>query len=427
MKIGIIGAGITGLGLAYFMKDTKHEFTVIEKRDKPGGELMNTDFVEGFTFNTGGEHLLWSKYKDILDIFVKVMGKENLYKRTRYAKNFYKGKIIKYPFESGIGKLNKEDRFEFLRDFIEAKMMKGQFREPKNVVEWFYQYFGKSLSDKYLIPVNRTWWNIDPKELSVKLVERIPQPTIDEMIKSTLDMEVTGLKAQATFYYPKEGGSQTIADGLFSEVCDFGEYIFNEKVTEIRKKGNKWVVKTDKDYYKFDKLISTIPLPLLPSVIGTSKDIEEKIGKLKVNSLYTILIALKKPTMKRVSWINFGDFITRASFPANYSPHNVPKGRGMITTEITFRDKKPKNVEKRAVNILVKNGIIKEKDIMFTKLKKNKFAYIVPDNFYYKNIEKIRSYYQRKGLILAGRFGYFEYINIDKCMLSAKEIVEGLK
>ena len=64
-KIAIIGAGVSGLSAAHFLKD-KYEVTVFEKEDRPGG-LIKCRRVNGSLFHTCGGHVFNSKRQDVLD------------------------------------------------------------------------------------------------------------------------------------------------------------------------------------------------------------------------------------------------------------------------------------------------------------------------------------------------------------------------
>ena len=53
--------------------------------------------------------------------------------------------------------------------------------------------------------------------------------------------------------------------------------------------------------------------------------------------------------------------------------------------------------------------------------------FIVYDMNYEHNVSVVREYLQRKGIILAGRFAKFEYMNMDACVRNAIEVAKMLK
>ena len=51
-KIVIIGAGISGLTIAYLLNKLGYDITVLEKKKEPGGSI-ETSFEKGFLFDRG--------------------------------------------------------------------------------------------------------------------------------------------------------------------------------------------------------------------------------------------------------------------------------------------------------------------------------------------------------------------------------------
>ena len=66
-KVAIIGAGISGMSSAHFLKEKK-DVTVFEKESRPGG-LIKCRRVNGSLFHTCGGHVFNSIRQDVLDWF----------------------------------------------------------------------------------------------------------------------------------------------------------------------------------------------------------------------------------------------------------------------------------------------------------------------------------------------------------------------
>ncbi len=96
MKIGILGGGLAGLALRYFIK---HDTEILEKEAECGG-LCRSIQENGFIFDQGG-HLLFSKNKGVLGVLRKILG-NNVEKRRRNNKVYYDKRFLKYPFENGL-------------------------------------------------------------------------------------------------------------------------------------------------------------------------------------------------------------------------------------------------------------------------------------------------------------------------------------
>ena len=138
MKLGVLGGGISGLSL---VANLKADAEILEKADECGG-LCSSIVEDGYTFDAAGPHILFSKNKDVLAYMVSVLG-ENVEKKRRENKIWFKGHLVKYPFENGLSDLPKDDCFECIRDYLQNPWTKA----PTNLAEWSYATFGASISD----------------------------------------------------------------------------------------------------------------------------------------------------------------------------------------------------------------------------------------------------------------------------------------
>src|SRR3978361_2319203 len=75
-KIVIIGAGPTGLGAGYRLKELGHDnFQIYERSGQIGGLASSFTDAAGFTWDIGG-HVMFSHYKYYDDVFDKLMGSD---------------------------------------------------------------------------------------------------------------------------------------------------------------------------------------------------------------------------------------------------------------------------------------------------------------------------------------------------------------
>ena len=179
MKIGILGGGLAGLSLGYFLHQKDYDFLILERNPETSG-LLKSIQIEGFTFDVGGSHIIFSKDKEILNFMVSLLG-DNVIRNRRNTKILYKGHYVKYPFENGLADLPKRDNFECLYYFVQNLIAKekGLLKPPTNMKEWFYYTFGKGIAEKYLIPYNEKIWKFDSAFMDTQMVERIPKQNIN--------------------------------------------------------------------------------------------------------------------------------------------------------------------------------------------------------------------------------------------------------
>src|SRR5207253_65266 len=111
--LGILGGGISGVALAAHLGD---DVDVLEKREKIGG-LCATVIEDGFTFDAAGPHIMFSKNKEVLNLMISVLG-DNVHQRRRENRIWFRGRLVKYPFENDLASLSKEDNFDCIYGYL---------------------------------------------------------------------------------------------------------------------------------------------------------------------------------------------------------------------------------------------------------------------------------------------------------------------
>ena len=432
-QIGILGGGLTGLTLAYLLKSRGYSVEVLEKENECGG-LMRSIQEDGFTFDIGGSHIIFSKDKDILNFMLSFLN-GNYVQRRRNTKILYKGRFVKYPFENGLSDLTKEDNFECLYYYIQnlIKKEKGELKPPTNLKEWCYHMFGKGIAEKYLIPYNEKIWKYPLEKISLEWVERIPKPPVEDIIKSALGILTEGYTHQLYFYYPKRGGIQSLIKALEFRVGK--EILTNFNVKCIKKEDGKWIVSNGRSEKVYDHIISTMPIQdLINALKDISKEVKNASNDLKYNSLITVMIGLDVPKLNDFSWLYIPDKSVlphRVSFPSNYSPYVAPDGKSSVLAEITFRDgdeiskMKLSEVVEKTVEDLHELNIINKNDVCYVNAIKLKYGYVINDLSYKSNIQTVMTYLRSINIHSVGRFGEFKYLNMDGCIKRAFEFVKS--
>ncbi len=407
---------------------------VLEKEPKIGG-LCKSETRNGFTFDCGGSHIIFSRDGEVLSFMQNVLEKNREF-RNRNTKIFYKGQYIKYPFENGLSALPKEDLFFCINEYIKnlIAVEKGIVPEPKNFKDWIYCTFGKGIAECYLVPYNEKIWNYPADKMSKHWMDgRVPRPPVEDIIKSAIGIETEGYTHQAVFSYPVDGGIESLIHAIAEPTADSIKTNFT--VTSVMNTGDGWTVSNGREIISADRVISTLPLQTLLPMLHVPAPIREACDALRYNSIACVSVGFKG-TVPDISWMyvpedKWGAF-NRLSFPSNFSSRVAPEGCSAVLAEITFNEgddiSKLSDAEliSHTVDGLVKMGILPSKDVVVhTAVDRFKFAYVVYDLEYQKNIKIVREYLEGTlSVDLVGRFSEFEYINMDGCIRSAMNFVE---
>ena len=434
MKIIILGAGISGVSLAYFLQKFTEvkEITIIEKEKIPGG-LLRSFNCNGIAYDIG-PHIIFSKHKDILEKNINILGK-NVTKIRRSNKIIYKNRYIKYPFENELSKLPKDKLDYCLHTFLNNPFENYDY---DNMLQFFLKIFGEGITKTYLEPYNQKIWKFEPSFMDTQMVERIPKPPKIDIINSAKGKNTEGYKHQLFFHYPKKNGIQALFDAYYNQLNKKKtKVLLNEKIRSVSSNNKTTIIKTSKKIYKCDQLISTIPLNELCNITKKIPNtVLEKSKNLKYNSIIIALVNVKG----NVAGNNFAFMVPQKDIifhrlskldflGKNYSKRNSTT----FLIEITF---KQTDIISKLTNLEIQSKIYQglkklkfcktKSDINFTEIKKFKYAYVIYDLNHRKNVDHILKYFKSINILNAGRLGSWEYLNSDQVIFQSKELVKKL-
>lgn len=430
MKIGILGGGIAGVSLSIFLKD-KYQTTILEKSNNLGG-LARSYKYKGFYYDIG-PHIIFSNNSEILKFMLEV-GKDNLKNYKRSNQIWIDGKLIKYPFENFLGLLNKDDNKNCLNDFL---LNPYKNLTPQNMHQFFLKKFGYGISEKYLLPYNRKIWKFDPSFLDLQMVNRIPDPPPQDVIRGSKSDFVEGYTHQLSFYYPKSGGIGSFYRKLFKKIPQPSIFLKNHKVIKIKKLKNKWLVKCEnEENYEFDKIINCMPIHefIRALSINKPKNIIKSLNQLRFNSMYVGIIIFKEDNLGENFSLNIPDpnIIFHRISKLNFIGENNPQNQSAFLFEITYSKNTPLsqmnklNIKQKVIDGFEKMGIAKTSSFIGFQVRNIEKAYVVYDLNHRKNVDNVLNFLKENDILSCGRFAEFEYMNMDHVIQSAQKTAEKL-
>lgn len=434
MKIIILGAGLSGLSTAFFLQDEEKidNITLLEMENTTGG-LCRSIKKENYIYDIG-PHILFSKDKEMLNLMLSVLdeGKNDL---VRSNQILYKGIRVQYPFENDLSKLPASDLSYCINAFNHNPY---ENYDSTNMIQFFLKTFGEGITNCYLRPYNEKIWKYDPSFMNTSMVDRIPKPTQEEIRRSAAGETIQGYLHQLYFSFPKNGGIQAVPDGFLNRLNNKCNVYTNSKVTYIKKTSNGFEVVAGDKVYNGDLLISTIPVQELTCCYnGSTEELKRYVNDLRYNSIkilfaklpydlcgnnFAFMIPDKDVIFHRISKM---DFLGQAYH------HKPDEATYMI--EITYR----KNDQFDCMSLdelkdsvsdgLVRIGFAKLKDdVEFIDVSDYQYAYVIYDINHTDNMSYIRDFYNKEGIYLNGRFGNFEYWNMDRILRESLNLKEKI-
>lgn len=430
MKIAIIGAGVSGLAAARFLDEFGFDVEIFEAAPGPQAGLLETRDVDGYAFDVGGGHIIYSK-DPWFGSFLKELYPDNaLVELERRTKIFYKDRFVKYPFENGLSDLPIEANYECLLGFIKAYMEKPGKEVPKNFRDWIFYRMGEGIAKHFMLPYNEKIWNSDLSDMGVEWVAgRVPEAPIEDIVRSSLGGESEGYTHQSVFQYPLNNGIQDLASRLSLPIRHKIHY--NHEVKRIRKNKSSGF---DVDGAPFDQVVMTLPLDQTPKVVEGMPEASARAAEsLEFISVTSFLFGMEEEDSRPYSWIYLpfpeDGPANRITYLSNYSPNNAPAGKASILAEVTHKGqlKVNREYEESLKQYLIKTGFLHKDRVTVQAHGTIKHAYIYFDLDFSNKRNQALEGLKSMGLHPLGRFGRYNYHNIDHCMIDAKHLAEKIQ
>ena len=439
-RIIIIGAGPTGLGAAYRLKELGYENWVIyEKENYIGGLSSSFKDEKGFTWDIGG-HVMFSHNEYFNKLADRLMGADFIaHERESWIR--MKGRWIPYPFQNNIRYLPNEMIHQCLQGLTIAQ---NDNRQISNFEDWIYKTFGKGMAKIFMIPYNTRVWKTPLKQMSYDwIAERISIVSI-ERIKQNITQKLDDIDwgPNNRFKFPLYGGT----GGFFNKFIPFVQNRINYKRKLINIDiDSKQVILNDGGKDRYDMLINTAPLDIFVQMLTSKKGdttfLQKTSEQLKRTGVYVVGIGLIKKTEGTRCWVYFPEEdipFYRMTYFSNYSPNNVPDGAihtySSLMCETSFTEKNSPSetdIVNSTINGLVKAGILSDDDkgsIISTWLKKVDYAYPVPTLGRDYCLREIQLFLESNNIYSRGRFGAWKYEigNMDHSTMMGIEIVNRI-
>jgi protoporphyrinogen oxidase len=425
--LGILGAGASGLSLALL---TDLDFVLIEASPRAGGHAVSTS-VDGWVFDRG-PHIMFSRNALLLDCMVGSLG-DNVHRCRRNNRVAVAGVLARYPIENDLAALPLPLRAEAVISLMRAQSLP---HEPSNLAEWFAANFGEVLVSTYFRPYNEKIWNVPLEQLSMSWADRIPRPPLEDVIRGALGEASEGYLHQLYYSYPLRGGYGAIMDAWAAGV-PAERMALGSTVTGLRPSPRGVTVETSGQELQFEKVVSTLPLPdLVRLVPDIPASVAAAVSRLVVNPMIVATLGFRgeDPNQCTAVYIPDDDYlVNRISYPAIFSPHNAPPGCFSVQAEITTTPGSEllgwndDSVVNHVLDGLRKRSLVPDDaQLVFKDVQRFRYAYVVYTQGYERDLQVATDWFASRGIILHGRFGAHQYVNVDGCLGGSIELARRL-
>ena len=415
IKYLIIGAGISGLTFANYIKDDN--YAILEKESEVGGycrTIKRGDFIWDYA-----GHFFHFKTDEFKKIFIDNVNPEDIIYKDKCTKILYKNSLIDYPFQTNIHELEKEEFIDCLYDLFN----KEEKDNYDNFLDMLYGKFGKSIVEKFLKPYNEKLYACDLKKLDKEAMGRFfPYADLKQIINNMKNNKDSSYNN--TFLYPKNGAGSFI-DILYNKL-DKNKVLLDTTITSIDLK-NKIVTTNAGDKYKFEYLINTAPLNHFLELFG-DEEFERLKDELSYNKVLVFNLGFnKKSKFTKEHWMYIPDKKCNY-YRIGFYDNILDSEKLSMYIEIGYDKNADINV-KEQLRLTLEN--LKKQNIIDDTMKLEEYVSIIMDPAYvhingitYEKILKLKQYLSQTNIYTIGRYGGWTYCSMEDCMIEAKNLCE---
>jgi protoporphyrinogen oxidase len=435
-RIAILGGGAAGLAAGYYAARKGFDFRIFEAEDRPGG-MCRTRSIDGFHFDMGAHRFhdqdaaLTADMRDLL--------KDRLSMIEVGSQIYSEGRLIDFPLSP----------FNLIRNIGLTEAVKAGFhligsrltrrRSGLNDFESHAIYkYGRPIAERFLLNYSEKLWGLPCSRLSLSVSgKRLKGLSLTLFLMEAFTSSRAKTRhLDGAFYYPRTGFGD-IVDGLVGAIGS-GRVATGKRVTAVSHRDGRIrsVELNGRETAAADRFVSTLPLPLLVSLLDPPcpPEIAALAGGLAYRGMILVMLLLDRESVTSGGTVYFPDPefpFNRISEPRNRSPHMAPAGRTSLLAEIPCGGRgepcgtEPGEWVPRVVEKLVQIGWIRESEIIGTAADRLDHAYPILEIGHEEKVGRILEYLSSfRNLRLIGRNSLFKYTHFHNMMRQGRVLME---
>jgi protoporphyrinogen oxidase len=419
----VVGGGLAGLSAA---RELGRDFVLLEAEDRLGG-LCRTEQAGGFSFDWTG-HWLHARDPQMRELIAKQWLAGNLLEVQRRALIYSEGVWTKFPYQFNLHGLPAQTVADCIIGFVQAP----QDRELRNAADYILRHLGKGFAEHFMFPYNEKLYTVRCEELSPEWGGRfIPRPSLEDVVRGALGLAREEAGYNATFWYPKSGGIESLVRGLAAEVRALpGEVRTGARVAAIDLGAHRLRIASG-DELSWERLLLTAPLPALARLLsGAPASVREAASQLRAVSVTVVEIGAQDSGAERFHWAYFPENrfpFYRIGSPSEVNPALAPQGCRSFAVEFAHRGAADAALFiEQALAGLEECKLVDRRRVLLQRARTIPVAYVLFDHEHEKARAAVLDHLGSFGVGVAGRYGRWEYSSMEDALLSGREVARKL-
>jgi len=424
----ILGAGATGLSVAYHLEKNGFFDYHIFERDQTNGGLCRTVSCDGFKFDYTG-HLLHINNEYVRQFFDELVGHENFQDINRRAFVYSQDTYTHYPYQMNLHGLPVSTIAECVSGFITRK----KHRSSTLFYDWVMHHFGAGFGKHFFFPYQRKIFAYPVRRLSSDWTGGfVPRTSLNDILEGAInDHGDTTVGYNAQFLYPKNGGIELWIKALQTNIKN--PIHTNHEVIKIDLT-NKTVLFKNGHSESYKTLLSTLPLDVFLQKIHepAHSSLKKNHKNLRCTSIINFNLGIARNNLSDKHWVYVPEKkypFYRLGFCHNFSPDLVPPGCSSLYGEIAHRGlsaAKQQDLYERSVDLVSNMLGIAPSDIIAQKKLDISHGYVIYDTWRTKNIAHLLKTLEALDVYSCGRYGAWKYSSMQDAILDGKNVAESI-
>lgn len=417
----VLGAGVAGLSAAYRAREASYSVDVFEAAKEPGGLLAGFS-VEDFRFDRA-VHLSFATEPEVREIFDRTP-----YRTHRpESLNWDNGHWLRHPAQNNMFSLDAKDKVTLIKGLADRPIKES----ISDYRDWLEQQYGVPIAERWPLRYTRKYWRMDASELGIDWVgSRMRSADIGEVLEGAFSDSDRNTYYIKEMRYPEEGGYFSFIEPLVEGL----DIHFEHRAKSIRLT-DRSIEFANGQTAKFDRLVSTLPLPQLARMIPeVPQGLKEASQELIATQIDLISVGFARADVPPSLWFYIYDEdieAARAYSPSWKSPSNAPAGTSSLQFEIYSLpgediDRNPEYLIENTRYAIEKMGLASADEILFLHHTRLPFGNVVFKKGMETTRDSILEWLSEEGIESAGRFGEWGYLWSNQAFMSGRASAERL-
>ena len=412
----VVGAGVSGLTLAYQLARQGYRVTVVE-RDPVVGGLARSWHYGDFHFDVG-PHRFHTENTRVANFIRDILGDEALEIQRKSGVRMFGG-FHEWPLRpSVLLSMPFSLMLRGARDMLRREHMDGESFEADVINKYgrtLYSIFFEPYTEKFLFHsprvLHRDWGRAGVNRAVID--QRASADNLWSLLKTTLLPK----PVETTFLYPPTGVgrfSVKLAEGIARAG---GGVMLGSPVSGLETNGSSITgVLTGGERLPCNGVVWTAPITLANAFLG--------LEGVKLDFLATIFynFEIRKPAKLDFQWTYYGgdEIFSRVSIPVAFAKTMAPPGTHGLCVEVTCRQNdarwtNPESLVQPVIADLVRTSTIdRAQDVSAVHIERMPQTYPIYSLDYFGELTRnLRALARYRNLLMVGRSGRFWYNNMD--------------